>query len=278
MTLPKGATVEYGDVVMLIGKDRKTLIRTVRQGEKIQIHLGEIDFDKLVGVPYGGQFKTHQGRSLVVLAPSLDDFFTHIQRSTQIIYPKDLGYIALKLGLQQGARVIEAGSGSGVLTSMLALMVGDEGHVYSYERRAASLQQAKANVQRLGLEHRVTFFERDIYDGFEQTDVQALFLDVANPHDFLDIAWKALQGGGFFGAIVPTVNQLIDLLTALQNGPWFLLQADELIRRSWKTVPARVRPDENMYGHTGILVFARSVYRDVPVTPSEEYHVEPDES
>jgi len=268
LSLPQGTTVQYGDTVMFIAKDRKPFIRTIQPEGLLQTHFGQIFYDEIIGVRYGEQFRTHTGHSMYVLAPSLDDFLTYLKRETQIIYPKDLGYIALKLGLRQGITVVEAGSGSGALTCLLALIVGDSGHVYSYERRKKNLRRATANVRQLGLDHRVTFIERDIEDGFDQHDAHALFLDVPNPEDYLDIAWNALQGGGFLGAIVPTANQLIALLTALYHGPWFLLQAEELIMRPWKTIPARVRPDDQMFGHTGILVFARAVYREVRYTPA----------
>ncbi len=270
MTLSRDSHVQYGDTVMLVGKDRKPFIRTVHQGKRFQTHMGEVDFDTLVKLRYGEKFRTHLGHSMYVLVPSLDDFLTYVQRSTQIIFPKDLGYIGLKLGLQQGMHVIEAGTGSGALTCLLALMIGEEGHVYSYERRAKSQRLAIQNVRRVGLDHRVTFIERDIADGFDQTDAHALFLDVPNPQDYLDAAWGALRGGGFFGAIVPTANQLIELLETLYRGPWFMLQAEELIRRPWKTIPARVRPDDQMHGHTGLLVFARAVYREVRYTPAKD--------
>ncbi|NDJ85767.1 MAG: tRNA (adenine-N1)-methyltransferase [Chloroflexi bacterium] len=268
MTLSQAPTVAYGDTVIIVSKDRKIFIRTVRPARKLQTHYGEVDFDLLVGIRYGEQFRTHLGHTMFVLRPNLDDILQNIDRATQIIYPKDLGYIALKLGLREGMRVVEAGSGSGALTCLMALLVGETGHVYSYDRRAKMLQQARDNVNRLDVAHRVSFIEQDIGLGFNQTGVDALFLDVPNPEDYLEHAWQALAGGGFLGAIVPTVNQVITLLERLYHGAWFMLQVEELIQRPWKTIPARVRPDDDMIGHTGLLVFARAVYREVRYFPS----------
>ncbi len=145
MPLPQSTTVAYGDIVLLIGKDRRTFIRTVTEGRRFECHLGYLDFDALVGVPFGAQVPTHLGHKLFVLAPNTDDIIRHLQREGQIIFPKDLGYIALKLGIRPGVRVIEAGTGSGALTLTLALLVGDEGHVYSYERRE-KMQSARCST------------------------------------------------------------------------------------------------------------------------------------
>lgn len=262
MPLPQSTTVAYGDIVLLIGKDRRTFIRTVTEGRRFECHLGYLDFDALVGVPFGAQVPTHLGHKLFVFSPNTDDIIRHLQREGQIIFPKDLGYIALKLGIRPGVRVIEAGSGSGALTLTLALLVGDGGQVYSYERREKMQERALLNVRRVGLLHRVTFHQRDIERGFDERDVHALFLDLREPWDYLPQAREALRGGGFFGAIVPTMNQVVQLTEALYGGPWFLLEIEELLLRAYKTIPARVRPDEQMVGHTGYLIFARAADRD----------------
>jgi tRNA (adenine57-N1/adenine58-N1)-methyltransferase len=263
--LPDHSTINYGDLVMFVGKDRRTFIRSVTAGSRFECHLGFIEHDALVGASYGTQVLTNIGHKMFVIAPNIDDLIRHLQREGQIIFPKDLGYIALKLGIRPGMHVIEAGTGSGALTLTLALLVGESGHVYSYERRAKMQERAIANLRRVGLLDRVTFHLRDIGEGFEEREMQALFLDVREPWDYLPQARDALRGGGFFGAIVPTVNQVITLADHLYSGPWYMLEIEELIRRAYKTIPARIRPDDQMIGHTGFLVFARAVER----TPDE---------
>ncbi|MBN1681096.1 MAG: tRNA (adenine-N1)-methyltransferase [Anaerolineae bacterium] len=262
MPLPSDLVVAYGDIVLLVGKDRRSFLRSVREGKRFECHLGYIDFDDLVGARFGQQVQTHMGHNIFVFAPSVDEIVRHLQREGQIIFPKDLGYILLKLGIQPGITVIEAGTGSGALTLTLALMVGDEGQVYSYERRANMQERAITNVRRLGLLHRVTFHQRDIERGFIEHDVHALFLDVREPWEYLDQARAALRSGGFFGAIIPTMNQVTELVSYLYQGPWYLLEVEELLLRSYKTIPARIRPDDQMVGHTGYLVFARAAERE----------------
>jgi tRNA (adenine57-N1/adenine58-N1)-methyltransferase len=262
LPLPSQPTVSPGDIVLLVGKDRRTFVRTIAEGHRFECHLGYIEYADLVGVPYGEQVQTNVGHKLFILPPHTDDIIRHLHREGQIIFPKDLGYIALKLGIRPGIQVIEAGTGSGALTLTLALLVGDEGHVYSYERRQNMQERALANVRRLGLLDRVTFHLRDIERGFEEHDVHALFLDVRDPWEYLDQARAALRGGGFFGAIVPTINQVVELTQRLYAGPWYLLEIEELLLRSYKTIPERIRPDEQMVGHTGFLIFARAVERE----------------
>jgi tRNA (adenine57-N1/adenine58-N1)-methyltransferase len=246
----------------LVGKDRRTFIRSVQEGKRFECHLGYIDYDDLVGTPYGDQVYTHLRHKIFVLPPHTDDIIRHLKREGQIIFPKDLGYIALKLGIRPGVRVLEAGTGSGALTVTLAMLVGDEGHVYTYERRKRMQERAFNNVRRMGLLHRVTFHQRDISRGFLEDDLNALFLDVREPWDFLPQARTALRSGGFFGAIVPTINQVLTLVHAMYDGPWYVLEVEELLHRVYKTSRERIRPDDQMVGHTGYLMFARAVNRD----------------
>lgn len=252
-------SVAYGDTVMFVGKDRKTFIRTLMPGGRMQTHYGFVEFDAIIGQPYGSRLQTHLGQDIWMLMPNLDDLVRHLRRETQIIFPKDLGYIMLKLGIQPGVHVVEAGTGSGGLTSALAVLVGPEGHVYSYDRRAKMQQIAYQNVSRLGLADRVTFIERNIAEGFDAHQAHALFLDVPDPWNYLQSAHGALRSGGFLGCIVPTFNQVITLIEALHSRRWFMVEAEEVLLRQLKTVPQRVRPDDQMVGHTGYLIFARAI-------------------
>jgi tRNA (adenine57-N1/adenine58-N1)-methyltransferase len=154
--------------------------------------------------------------------------------------------------------VIEAGTGSGALTLLLAMLVGEAGRVYSYERKAATQALARENAAKIGLGHRVNFIEADIRRGFQQKNVHALFLDVDTPWEYLPQAAAALRGGGFFGARVNTLNQVQQTLQALEHAPWMLVQVEELLLREWQPYPAQLRPQEQMAGHTGFLIFART--------------------
>ncbi len=251
-----------GDTVLLASQDRKEYVRTLKPDGMLETHLGTIRYSELIGKVYGSAIRTHLGHLFYLLKPQPTDLIAHGRHETAIVQPKDLGYIALRLGIQPGTRVIEAGTGSGALTLVLALMVGDSGHVYSYERKAALLPIAEKNLARAGVTERVTFAVRDIAEGFDPHEADALFLDVPTPWDYLPQARAALTGSGMFGAIVPTINQLIDLVRALYAGNWFRVEVEELLLRRYKITEARIRPQDEMVGHTGYLIFARAVNRE----------------
>jgi tRNA (adenine57-N1/adenine58-N1)-methyltransferase len=265
----------YGDTILLVAKDRRSYVRTLTSGADLHTHLGIIRHDDLNGQRFGSEIRTHLNELFFLLRPQVPDLIAHARHETAIIQPKDLGYIALKLGVRPGASVVEAGTGSGALTLALALLVGDTGRVHSYERKQPLQEVATKNLKRAGILHRVTLIVRDIADGFEVSDADALFLDVPNPWDYLVQARAALAGGGTFGAIVPTINQVITLVDALYSGPWFLVEIEELLLRQYKISPSRIRPEDKMVGHTGYLVFARAIYRAEPA-PSESETLDSD--
>jgi len=111
----------------------------------------------------------------------------------------------------------------------------------------------------VGLLEWVELQERDIAQGFDEQDVDALFLDLRSPWDHLPAARAALKPGGYFGAILPTTNQVSELLRALRNAGLGLIEVQELLLRSYKAVPDRLRPADRMVAHTGYLIFARKL-------------------
>jgi tRNA (adenine57-N1/adenine58-N1)-methyltransferase catalytic subunit len=175
------------------------------------------------------------------------------------MYPKDIGFAFLKMGIGPGSYVLEAGTGSGGLTTALAFIVGPEGIVYSYDSRPDIQRLAEKNLEQLGLKKRVRFKLRDIAEGFDEKNVDALFLDVPNPYDYLSQAWKALKLGGPFGAILPTTNQVAILLSGLRRENFGYVEVCEIFIRYYKPIPERLRPTDRMVAHTGFLIFARSI-------------------
>lgn len=252
-------TAQPGGLALLLGRDQKTSVIRLEPGAAFHTHRGTVAHDDLIGVPWGTEVKTHLGVPLVLLRPSTDDLLRNLERTTQIVYPKDAGYILMKMDIAPGRNVVEAGTGSGGLTVVFARAVHPGGHVTSYDSRADVQRVAFQNLSQLNLTPYVTLKQRDIGAGFDERDADALFLDVPNPWDYVDQAYAALAGGGFFGSILPTANQVIHLIRALEAADFCLVEVEELLLRPYKTVSARLRPKDRLTPHTGYLTFGRKL-------------------
>jgi tRNA (adenine57-N1/adenine58-N1)-methyltransferase len=250
---------QAGDIVQLVGTRHKHFIVTLTAGGEFHTHRGIVKFDELIGQPWGTQVFSHTGAPYFMLQPALGDLLIDLPRNTQILYPKDIGYILVTLGIGPGQKVLEAGTGSGSMTIALAHTVGPEGKVITYERRDQMQVLAMKNLKRVGFEERVEFKTGDIGDGFTETDVDALFLDVPNPYDYVGHVRKALKPGGHFCSLLPTANQVSKLLTALRRHRFAFIEVCELMLRYYKPEPQRLRPSDRMVAHTGYLVFARRI-------------------
>ena len=264
MTLtPDPTHTQPGDLAQLVSPSNKTFTVRLVPGGQLQTHRGVVDFDDLIGLPWGSEIFSHKGSPFFLLQPALGDLLREMKRATQIMYPKDIGYVLVAMGIGPGTTVLEAGTGSGALTTALAWAVGPQGHVTTYEIRPDTQRLAQKNLERLGLDDRVTFKLKDIAEGFDETGVDALFLDVQNSFDYIQQARDALKSGGFFGSILPTTNQVSRLLVALYQYDFAFVDVCEIILRFYKPVPERLRPTDRMVAHTGFLIFGR------PMLPSK---------
>jgi tRNA (adenine57-N1/adenine58-N1)-methyltransferase len=248
-----------GDLIQLVGLRHKNFIFALTPGAVFQSHRGVLQHDDLIGTRWGSQVFTHLGAPFFLLQPSLADVLLDLPRTTQILYPKDIGFILVTMGIGPGQRVIEAGTGSGAMTIALAHMLGPDGRIFSYEKRAEFQRLAEKNVERMGLGARIEFKLRDIAEGFDETDVHAVFLDVPNAYDYLGQARAALRPGGFLGAILPTFNQVEKTLQALRQNQFGFREVCEILLRYYKSEPSRLRPTDRMVAHTGFLLFGRKV-------------------
>jgi len=248
-----------GDLALLVGLRHKHFIFPLLPGGSFHTHRGILNHDDLIGKPWGSQVFSHQGSPFFMLQPSLADLLVDLKRSTQIMFPKDIGFILTSMSVGPGQTVLEAGTGSGSMTVALAYAVGPQGRVVTYERRPEFQSLARKNLERLGLDGRVEFKLGDIAEGFSETNVDALFLDLPNPWDYVRQAWAALKPGGFFSNLVPTFNQVETLLYSLRQEHFAFIEVCELLMRYYKPEPTRLRPTDRMVAHTGFLIFARRI-------------------
>jgi tRNA (adenine57-N1/adenine58-N1)-methyltransferase len=259
---------QVGDTVLLILPDRNRLLVNLEPGAAQHTHYGMIQHDDIIGQPLGRTIESHLGKRVVLLKPSMEELLVSVQRATQIIFPKDIGYILLKLSVFPGQRVIEAGTGSGALATALARYVWPGGQLYTYEKRPEFYELSGRNLQRAGLLQAVTRHQREIGEGFDERDVDAVFLDVREPWLYLAQVVEALGPGGFFGCILPTVNQVVSLLHSLPIHPLGDIEIAEIMLRQYKPVAERLRPMDRLTAHTGYLVFARRVVKASPHPPA----------
>ena len=256
------ARIMTGDLIEIVGRGHIHQIVKAEAGRTIHTHKGTLNMDEMIGKPFGSIVQSHNGNRFYLLQPSLTDLIKFIPRKTQILYPKDIGFLLLNLAVAPGNRVLEAGSGSGAMTIALAHAVGPDGKVYSYEKREDFQQIAIRNVSRIGYEPRVDFKVRDIENGFDERDVDAVFLDVPNAYDYLAQVKAALKPGGFFASLLPTVNQVTLLLKALEENVFGFLEVCEVMLRYYRADAEKFRPSDRMVGHTGYLIFGRLLIED----------------
>src|ERR671939_1841443 len=167
MSFTQSPIAQDGDLAQLVGLRHKHFILTLQAGARFETHRGILQHDDLIGQPWGTQGFSHIGSPFFLLQPSLADLINELPRTTQILYPKDIGFILITMGIGPGQTVMEAGTGSGSMTTALAPAVGPQGRVPSYEVKPDVQNLARKNLNRFGLDSRVDFKMRDIMDGFD---------------------------------------------------------------------------------------------------------------
>ncbi|WP_432738463.1 tRNA (adenine-N1)-methyltransferase [Maridesulfovibrio sp. FT414] len=252
--------LKAGQLILLVNPKGKRYLRMLKAGEEIHTHDGMLLTDNIAAAGYGKVVETHLGHKYQILKPTIYDVIKGLKRQTQIMYPKEIGYLLLKLGIGPGTRVVESGSGSGGLTTALAYYVGETGKVYTHEKRPEFYKLVRSNLEWAGLEDRVEQFNLNIEDGFLASDCDALFLDVPNPWEYLHHIPKAVIPGAMCGFLLPTTNQVSDLLKAMEELPFEEIEVCEILVRNYKPVAERLRPEDRMVAHTGYLVFARNMH------------------
>jgi tRNA (adenine57-N1/adenine58-N1)-methyltransferase catalytic subunit len=274
--------IKQNNNVLFFYDDSKKWLMKVSRKQQFHTHVGIIDHKKVIGKEYGSAIKTNKGKIIYLLEPTVYDYVMKSQRSTQIVYPKDLGYIAARTGLQSGQTIVEIGTGSGSLTTFLASIVKPRGHVYTYDVDENFMAIARKNIEKAGISKHVTMEKLDIKNikKVPQTDVDMVVVDLGDPWTVVPQARKMLKGSGYFVAICPTMNQLEKLASALRENDFFDLEFTEQIVRTIEAREGKTRHSFRGIGHTTYVAFARKVTtpKDLRrVMPSIETKAESDE-
>lgn len=259
-----------GDQVQLTDPKGRHHTFTLVGGKEFHTHRGGFSHDDLIGAPEGSVVRTAGGTPYLALRPLLSDYVLSMPRGAAVVYPKDAGQIVAMADIFPGARVVEAGVGSGALTCSLLRAVGERGLVSSYERRADFAGVAQDNVERFfGGPHpawRLTV--GDLVETIDETDVDRVVLDMLAPWDCVDAVAEALVPGGVVCCYVATTTQLSRTVETLrEHGCFTEPSAWESLVRGWHVEGLAVRPDHRMIGHTGFLVTARRLAPGVVAPP-----------
>ncbi len=250
--------LKENDPVLFIDRKGRRYLKILRRGQKLLIR-GELDPEHLFGVAEGSRVKFSGGETFLVLRPTYADLIPHLPRAAQVIYPKDTGPLLVWGDVFPGATVLEGGTGAGALTIALLRAAGPSGRVVSYEVREDFADTARKNVALFfGEAPNWTLRLRDLYQGFEETGVDRIFLDLPEPGRALEVAARALRPGGVLVSYVPTALQLKDTCEALERSPVFSqVEAFETMLRHWQVKGMSVRPVHRMVAHSAFIIVAR---------------------
>ena len=250
--------LKENDAVLFIDRKGRRYLKVLRRGKKLEIR-GDLPPESLYGLEEGSRVKFSTGEKYLVLRPTYADLIPHLPRAAQVIYPKDTGRLLVWGDVYPGATVIEGGVGAGALTIALLRAVGPTGRLISYELREDFAAAAKRNVATFfGDAPNWTIKLRDLYEGFDETGVDRLFIDLPEPGRALDVVARALRPGGVFVSYVPTAMQLKDTVEALQRRPDFAeIESFETLMRNWHVKGMSVRPVHRMIAHSAFIIVAR---------------------
>jgi tRNA (adenine57-N1/adenine58-N1)-methyltransferase len=269
MTKPRQGPLTPGEPVQLTDPKGRTHLITLRAGASFHTHRGTLSHDDIIGGPDGNVVRSLGGTPYVVFRPLLADYTLAMKRGAAVVYPKDAAQIVAFADVFPGARVLEAGAGSGALSCWLLRAVGEQGTVVSFERRPDFAEVARKNVEQFfgGAPPAWQLVTGD-FDAEGLADFDRVILDMLAPWELVGDVASVLAPGGLACCYVATTTQLSRIVEALRgHGAFDEPAAWESLIRPWHVEGLAVRPGHRMVGHTGFLVTARRLAPGVVPPP-----------
>ncbi|MHB8586597.1 MAG: tRNA (adenine-N1)-methyltransferase [Thermoplasmatota archaeon] len=248
--------IQSGDRVVLFATDGERFLLVAGSDPQRVRGLGVVAPANLVGKPWGAQHAVGN-RTFILDRPGYRDIAETIERKAQIILPKDASRILFECDIRAGSRVVEAGVGSGALTSALAFATRPGGLVTVYELRDDFAAHARANWDRAGISEGIALKIGDVAKDVTETNVDAFVIDIPNPADAVPAAERSLRPDGHFAAYTPLVTQMEAVSRELLDQGFHDVRSFELLERAWHVGPTGSRPQHEVLGHTAFLTFAR---------------------
>ncbi len=259
------AQFQSGERIHLVDKKGRQYALTLKAGDRYQLSGHKIDHDDLIGKPDGSLVTLSGNKTMLALKPTFGDYVLKMPRGAQVLYPKDLALIPMWADVYPGARVFEAGTGSGALTMALLRAVGPRGLVVTYEAREDFAKTAMTNIERyMGPMPNLIPLRRNVYEGISLLDdglpFDRLVLDLPEPWQVVPHAAQVLRSGGMYLSFVPTVPQVVQTVEALEKAMVFgMIETFETLLRTWSIQGRSVRPDHRMVAHSGFITVARKI-------------------
>jgi len=256
---------QSGERIHLVDKKGRQYALTLKAGDLYQLSGYKIAHDDLIGKPDGSLVTLSGNKTMLALKPTFGDYVLKMPRGAQVLYPKDLALIPMWADVYPGARVFEAGTGSGALTMALLRAVGSRGLVVTYEVREDFARTAMTNIERyMGPVPNLISFRRNAYEGISLLDdglpFDRLALDLPEPWQVVPHAAQVLRFGGMYVSFVPTVPQVVQTVEALERARVFgMVETFETLLRTWSIQGRSVRPDHRMVAHSGFITVARKI-------------------
>lgn len=264
---------QNSSVLFYFNHSKKWLVK-ISKKESLHTHIGVIKHSDAIGKEYGSRLITNKDKYVYLLRPTIYDYVMKIQHGTQIVYPKDIGYIIARAGITSGQKILEIGTGSGSLTSAIASIVKPRGHVYTFDVDEKFMAIAEKNIKKAGVSKYVTQEKLDLKTAKKLpfNDADAALIDLGDPWVVIPQVRKMLKGSGAVFAICPTMNQLEKLTLSLVENEFTDIESTEHIIRTIEAREGKTRHSFQGIGHTTYLCYARKAFfgREARLKSSKE--------